>query len=108
LILGIGIGFLIGIVSATVALVLLKTANSAAQGNLTGVVTITAEILAIPTFWFGGPWVTSSLLGLVELQDIINPYIVALSLTFPTIMMYPIYRWIIRLGQDLGKEVHSG
>ena len=102
---GIGIGILIGIISGTVALLLLKTANTASVRNPTSVVAITTEILAIPSFWFGGPWVTSSFLNLVALQEMINPYIVTLASSFSIIMVYPIIKWVLSLANELGQEV---
>ena len=102
---GVGIGVLIGLITGTVALVLLRTVNAASIKNTSSVVAVTTEILAIPTFWFGGPWVTSSILELVELQSIVNPYLVALTLTFTAMIVYPIVKWIIRLAEELGREV---
>jgi len=100
---GIAIGILIGVTSGTVALVLLKTANSASIKNISSVVSVTAEILAIPTFWFGGPWIATDILKLVELSQIINSYIIALATTFLIVVGYPISRWIIQLAKELGE-----
>lgn len=100
---GIAIGILIGIISGTVALVLLKTANTASIKSATSLIAITTELLAIPTFWFGGPWVASDFLNLVELDKIINSYIVSLATTFIVVVIYPIGRWIIQLAKELGQ-----
>ncbi len=101
---GIALGLLIGVVSGTVALVLLKTASTASVKDLSSIVTLTSEILAIPTFWFGGPWVSASLLRLVPLAGMINSYIVSLAISFAILVSYPIFRWIVRLGEDLGRS----
>jgi len=100
---GIAIGMLIGVLSGTVALVLLKTANTASIKSVSSLVAITTEILAIPTFWFGGPWVATGLLNLVALEQIINSYILTLATTFLIVVVYPIGRWIIQLARDLGQ-----
>lgn len=100
---GIAIGILIGVVSATVALVLLKTANTASIKSVSSLIAITTEILAIPTFWFGGPWVAAGLLELVPLDRIINSYIVTLATTFLIVVAYPIGKWIIQLSRELGQ-----
>ena len=100
---GIAIGILIGLISGAVALVLLKTANTASIKSVSSLVAITTEILAIPTFWFGGPWVAAGLLKLVELDKIINSYIVTLATTFVLVVIYPIGRWIIQLARELGQ-----
>ena len=101
---GLALGFLIGIISGTVFLLLLKTALSAPDKGASSIVTLTAELLAIPTFWFGGPWLTTRLLDLVQLQDLLNPYVTSLTVTFAIISLYPAGRWIIQLGEDFGKS----
>jgi hypothetical protein len=94
------IGVLIGLVSGTVMLVLLRTASSASIGHVKAIIAITAEFLAIPTFWFGGPWLTSTFLQLVSLEEMLDPYIVSLTLTFLVLIFYPIFRWIVKMGND--------
>ena len=103
MILGLALGFLIGIISGTVFLLLLKTAVGAPGKGTSSIVTLTAELLAIPTFWFGGPFLTTRLLSLVSLQDLINPYVGSLAVTFSIISLYPAARWILQLGEDFGK-----
>jgi hypothetical protein len=101
-IVGIALGLLIGLVSGAVALLLLKTANTASVRDVSSLVTLTSEILAIPTFWFGGPWVSATLLKLVSLSQIINPYIMSVAISFTAIVCYPVFRWIVNLGAELG------
>lgn len=101
---GLALGFLIGIISGTVFLLLLKTAVSAPQKGASLIMTLTAELLAMPTFWFGGPWLTTKLLDLVQLQELINPYVGSLAVTFSIFSLYPAARWIIQLGEDFGKR----
>jgi hypothetical protein len=100
---GLALGFLIGIISGTVFLLLLKTAVSPQKGASL-IMTLTAELLAMPTFWFGGPWLTTKLLDLVQLQELINPYVGSLAVTFSIFSLYPAARWIIQLGEDFGKR----
>ena len=104
-ILGIGLGILIGVISGTVALVLLRTANSLNRVNLKPIIAITAEILAIPTFWFGGPWLTGTVLVGTSTADFINPYVMTLACTFSVLMAYPVFRWVVKVGTELGREV---
>lgn len=104
MVVGLALGFLIGIISGTVFLLLLKTAVSAPHKGASSILTLTAELLAMPTFWFGGPWLTTSLLELVHLQDLINPYVGSLAVTFSIISLYPAARWIIQLGEEFGKR----
>lgn len=103
LVAGVALGLLIGITSGVVALVLLKTANTASVKEVSSIVALTSEILAIPTFWFGGPWVSTKLFGLVPLAGLINPYIVSLAISFSLLVAYPIFRWVTQLGAELGQ-----
>ncbi len=101
---GIPIGFLIGIVTGTIFLILLRTFHGSKNGNTTSVMAIVSEILAIPTFWFGGPWITTSLLKLVSLPEMINWYISSLALVFSTFIALPVFRWIGQTASALGRE----
>jgi len=101
---GVALGLLIGVISGIVFLLLLKTAVGTVSKGAPAILTLTSELLAIPAFWFGGPWFTTKLLSLVPLPDLINPYVVSLAVTFSLISLYPAGRWIIRLGEDFGKS----
>ena len=100
---GTAIGLLIGIVTGTVFLLLLQTADRASQQG-TSVLKLTTQILSIPTFWFGGPWLTTNLLNLVDKSQFINPYLISLVAVFSLICLYPAARWIIQLGQHFGSK----
>ena len=97
---GIALGMLIGVISGTVALVLLKTANTASINNVRSLLAITTEILAIPASWVGGG---TGLLKLVKFEGIMNFYVVALATTFLIVVVYPIAKWIIQLAKELGE-----
>lgn len=103
MIIGIVIGVLIGLITGTVFLLLLKTADRASEKGAP-ILALTSELLAIPTFWFGGPWLTSGLLKLVPLSELISPYLIALTAVFAMISLYPAARWIIQLGDQLGAK----
>ena len=104
MLIGIFIGVLIGVITSIVTLVLLRTALSASITNASAVVAITSELLAIPTFWFGGPWLTTTVLELVALQEMINSYIITLGITYVIILTYPMFRWVVQLGNNLGES----
>jgi hypothetical protein len=103
LIAGIVLGILIGITTGTVFLVLLRTFAELSRQGISKVITLTGELLALPTFWVGGPWLTSGLLKLVPLDVLINPYLISLVCTFSLFVIYPAFRWIIKLGTSLGE-----
>jgi hypothetical protein len=98
---GITIGILIGITSGVVFLLLLRTASR--WSGAASILPLTSELLAIPTFWFGGPWLTTRLLGGVSLTEMLNPYLVTLVITFTIILIYPAFHWIVRLGQEFAE-----
>jgi hypothetical protein len=100
---GVAIGLLIGVVTGTVFLLLLKTANEAAEKGVS-IVKLTSEILAIPTFWFGGPWLTTHMLSNVNWDNLLNPYLLSLVTVFSLISLYPAARWIIHLGEQFGTK----
>ena len=81
-VLGPALGFFIGVLCGMAVLLLIRTA---AAGTVT-LKTTTAEIsqlLAIPTFCFGGPWLTSQWLEESQLAEALPAYVVSLSLTLP-------------------------
>ncbi len=98
---GIFIGILIGIVSGTVALILLKALNKASIKKVSQIVSLTAEFLAIPTFMFGGQWVSTDIIRVANFD--IGSYLISLALTFILMVIYPIFRWVAQLGEELGK-----
>jgi hypothetical protein len=100
-IVGIVVGLLIGAISGTVFLLLLRSANQSTT-SAQKTISLTAEILAIPTFWFGGKWVSTDLLNQADLADFINPYVIALALCFFLFCSYPAFRWIGSLANELG------
>jgi len=104
LLIGITVGVLIGVVTGVILLVLLKTSHGARVDNVSAVAAIVSEMAAIPTFWFGGPWLTTKILLLVPLEDMINPYVVSLSISFLLFVSVPLFRWIGQSARELGEE----
>jgi hypothetical protein len=102
-VIGTAIGLLIGAVTGVVFLLLLKTADRASEQGAS-VLKVTAEILAIPTFWFGGPWLTTTLLKGVPTDQFLSPYVISLVAVFTIVAIYPAARWIIQLGEHFGAK----
>ena len=98
---GLAIGLLIGLITGTVFLLLLKTANQASEKGVS-IVTLISQILAIPTFWFGGPWLTTNMLSSIPFN--IDRYLLSLVAVFSLISLYPAARWIIHLGEQFGTK----
>jgi len=91
IILGIALGILIGVVTAAVFIHLLKVL----AGSTSGEFKVVAEVLAIPTFWFGGPWVTTRFLEHVGREEILSIYTFSLTLTFLILIAFPVFRFVI-------------
>ena len=99
---GIALGLLIGILSGVVALVLLKTANTASMKDVSSLVALTSEILAIPTFWFGPA--LANYLKWVPWEEIKVWYLPSLFVSFTVVVCFPLFRWIVSLGEKLGRD----
>lgn len=101
-IVGIALGILIGVISGLVVLFLFKTGMRALKPI--DILLLVPEFLAIPTFWLGGPWLTTSLLEIVDLNDILPSYILSLTFTFVLIIIIPLFRLVIVLGNEVGRR----
>jgi hypothetical protein len=73
IVLGAAIGVLIGIITGLVALLLLKTAFAGSERDLSSILAVTSESLAIPAFWFAGPWLTGRVLSDLDWSNLLNP-----------------------------------
>ncbi len=99
---GISLGVMIGVISGFVLLLLLKTANQVSN-PIRDIPLIIAEILAIPTFWFGGPWLTTYIMGNINIAQILPPYMSSLAITFVAIAILPLTKLVVCIGNDIGK-----
>ena len=97
---GIPLGFLIGAVTGGVAVLLFRTAWQATDAA--GVLKVIAELLAIPAFWFGGPWLTTSLLESVEPDEIRASYLMTLAAVFVALAAMPLIRLSWATGLAIG------
>lgn len=97
---GISLGVLIGIVTGVVMILLISAATKT-KLRARDIIPLTAEFLSIPTFWFGGPWLTTSFLKTVDLNDILESYMLSLVLTFVLVIIYSLIGLIIREGNKM-------
>ena len=103
---GVSLGLLIGLISGSVFLLLLKTATFWSEKGASLILPLVGQIVAIPSFW-GGGWLGGRLLEELLSQGsaktvLVHYYVVSLAVTFLLIFAYPAYRWILRLGEELG------
>lgn len=92
--LGPALGFFIGVICGLAVLLLIRTAR-ASRATLKTTVAEISQLLAIPTFSFGGPWVTSTLLRGANLDAILPSYTVSLSLSFAIVAGFPLFTLIV-------------
>jgi hypothetical protein len=99
---GIALGVLIGVVTGAVAIALFQAAWN--EADRSGLFKVTGEILAIPTFWFGGPWLTTTMFASVELDEIRSPYLISLAVVFAPIAGFIVVLKAWRVGRDIASQ----
>jgi hypothetical protein len=92
---GISIGILIGIVTGSVFILLLRNAINLKKNQFKNLITIISGILTLPSFWFSGSWLSANLFNILELAEFYNYYILSLTITFILIASYELLRLII-------------
>lgn len=97
---GIILGALNGIITGAVFIALVKGLAGTDSGQSGKVV---GEVLAIPTFWFGGPWVATQTLRSVDWPRQIEPYAAALLVVFALISVFPVIGFVRKVTRDLEK-----
>lgn len=90
---GIPLGILVGIVSGAAFLIFLRTAF---QGDA---LKAAGSLLAMPTSWFAGGWLTE----VFDLELILSSYVTTLALCVVAIGGYPMFRVVVRIGNELAK-----
>jgi hypothetical protein len=101
---GIGVGALIGVISSVNFLFMLRTLSKAASWS--DGLKIVGEVAAIPTFWFGGPWITTKIIPAATWQAMAPWYVSALTLVFLAIVVKPLILYTARIAQEI--SVSSG
>jgi hypothetical protein len=96
------LGVLIGFVTGLVFALFLGLAYRAT--SVAALLKVTPSLLAVPTFWFGGPWVTTSLLSDINTDEILDSYVVFLAITFTAFVSWPAFRLIIGISRRIQEE----
>jgi hypothetical protein len=89
---GIPLGILVGIVSGAAFVICLRAAFLGSGLKVAG------SLLAMPTTWFGGGWLTT----VFDLDRILSSYVTSLAVSVVLICSYPLARVVIRIGNELG------
>lgn len=105
----IGVGILIGIVTGILTILLIRTVVNARQGDdanpVQDVLTIGGELLGLPVFWFGGPWLGQKLMGEIGLTQNAGYYILSLAVVYAVLVLVPA---MPALGRLMGVKVEGG
>jgi hypothetical protein len=104
ILLGPALGFLIGLISGLSVLLLIRMAVTA-RATLRTTLAQISQLLAIPTFCFGGPWVTGQLMRHVDLDAMLPPYAIFLSVSFTLVAGYPLAMLVVATG---GRVARTG
>jgi len=65
------------------------------------------ELLAIPGFWFGGPFFTTQILKAMPLNDVLFPYMITLAIVVALAIYRPIVSLTVSVGNDIARGVGS-
>jgi hypothetical protein len=90
---GIPLGILVGVVSGAAFIVFLRTAFREDALKAAG------SLLAMPSSWFAGGWLTQ----VFDLERILSSYVTSLAISVVLISGYPLFRVVVRIGNELGK-----
>ncbi len=99
---GIPLGILIGLVSGGCAIFLIRAGWG--HPDVKATLQVVTQLLAIPTFWFGGPWLTTSMMASVEPAEIRSSYFLALTAAFVPLAVAP----LAVLAWETGREIAAG
>ena len=100
---GVAVGILIGLITGLVVVLMMRSAWRVPAVQLRSVITLVGQLLALPTFWFGGSWVSGVLLQDGNLQGMLPEYLGSLTVTFVLIAIYPLLRIIVSVGREIGR-----
>ena len=100
----VALGILIGLISAVPFVVSLRigyrllTAQEVSTASLSR---LSASVLSLPTFWFGGPWLSSKVMTVLDWSDLAEPYIVSLASVFVLLSIVLVILLIARTAQTM-------
>ena len=100
---GISLGILIGVITGLVVVLMMRSAWRISAIRLRSVFTLVGQMLAIPGFWFGGSWVSGSILKEAGLRNVLSEYLVSLAITFVLIALYPLLKIVVSVGREIGR-----
>ncbi len=100
---GYPLGILIGVITGYVFMLFFQTVIASSKVKFSTIMKVSTQLLAMPTFWFGGPWITTKFLQSVNFAESLPGYLVSLTLTFLLLVSWPLSRFVISVGNQVGK-----
>jgi len=106
-IIGYPLGILIGIITGYVFILFFKTVTESSKLQFSTVIKVSTQLLALPTFWFGGPWITTQFLQSINFAESLPGYLIALTFTFLLLVFWPLSQFVILTGNQVGETKRS-
>jgi hypothetical protein len=103
---GIPLGILIGVISAVIFNLLVLSAWKS-RADKKALAKIFVELIAIPTFWFGGSWAASAFLKDVDMTKVLPEYITSLAVVFGLLSLPGLYKIIFNLAREIGQQTEG-
>jgi len=100
---GIPIGILIGLISGVIFIFLVRTAWTS-RNDPKAVAKVFLELLAIPTFWFGGSWAASAFLRELDVTAMLPYYATSLAVMFGLIALPVLWKLILQIAREVGQQ----
>ena len=107
---GLSIGIFMGVLAGLIMLLLLNPAILITRGKPTKaivklVLQITTALLTLPAILFGGSWLSNSALHLEGLSNFSECYTLSLTIVFLIMVAFPLARWILKFGRNIGESL---
>ena len=100
---GLSIGIIVGIISGVVVLAILRTLSNATISDAKSVKILATQLISIMVLIAGASFlVNSGIFPKEAITDIARSYFFSLCITLMILMFYPLYKWIYKLGNELG------
>jgi len=103
---GVGLGFLIGLITGFALVTIANVAYSSSPGH--GALSKTlGAFFSIPTFWFGSPWISTKTLQSIDWATVLPYYVMALACTFGPFAIVVLVRATLRVGRLIDSPQRS-
>lgn len=102
-VIGIPLGILIGIITGVVAIFFVRSMISSSPRSIKTVIALATELLSLPTFWTGGPWVTGKLFVNIKWEEVLTIYMFFLAISFISVFVWPLCKLIIRVCREIDR-----